>query len=217
MGAYGYGLCHPYGSLALTNSSPVQSFVEPISLLEAKTYLNLPDRSPQDLEEDNLLVMYITAARVLAEQGQQRDLVVKQWDLSLDWFYDRWIELRRDLISVDLCNYRDSGGAYTALLENVDYIVDPKKQPGVITPVGTSWWPSFTGWPSSAVLVRFTSGITATHSFWSDSGSVVRKGMLSLISDWFSNRLPFDATRNISEYPYAVTACLNFGVAPRVR
>ena len=38
-----------------------------------------------------------------------------------------------------------------------------------------------------------------------------------LISAWYNNRLPFDAVRNVSEYPFAVTTLMGFGAQPRVR
>lgn len=208
-----------YGSLNLTVTSPIQSLTEVLSSATVKAYLNLPERWPPDPAEDAQIAALITAAREQAEILQNRDLVRKQWDLSLDGFpATDYIELRDPLVTVDLFRYRDSDGTYTTLTEGVEYIVDTAKHPGRAVLAYNESWPSFTAWPSSAVLVRFTSGFSLTDPFWSDAGARVKEGMKKLISDWFSNRLPFEIGASaIQEYPYAVTACLSYGAVPRVR
>jgi uncharacterized phiE125 gp8 family phage protein len=177
-----------YGSLTLAETSPVQSFTEPLTLSEVKKYLNLPERSPTDSAEDDMISGMITAAREEAETQQGRDLVEKQWDLSLDYFPCE-IRLRSPLQSVDLVKYKNSEGVETSLVANTDYIVDAAKQPGRLIPVYSGSWPSFTAWPSSAVTVRYTSGYSPASVFWSDSGKRIRQGMLMLISEWFNNRM----------------------------
>lgn len=212
-----YGIV-PYGSLSLTASSPPQSFTEPLSLGEVKSYLNLPERQPRDLAEDSLLNAFISAAREVAETEQKgRQLVRKQFDLTLDYFPCNAIELLDPLVSVDLFRYRDSNGDYTTLVENTDYIVDTASHPGIVTPAYNESWPDFTAWPKGAVLIRFTAGLTSTDAFWADAGQRVKVGMYMLISSWFSNRLPFDAVRYIQEYPFAVTHLLGSGALVRVR
>lgn len=212
MGAYYF---HPYGSLTLS-TSPI-SYVEPLSLSEVKEYLNLPDRLAGDNAEDDLLNGYISAAREIAEIEQGRDLVRKQWDLSLDYLLSHWIELRDPLASVDLFRYRDSSGNYTTLIEGTDFLTDTAQHPGAVTPVYNSFWPTFTPWPSSAVLIRFTSGFTAADAFWSDAGRRIKVGMMMLISGWYNNRLPYAIARSIQEYPFGVTALLQAGSIKRVR
>lgn len=199
-------------SLKLTVTSPVQSFTEPLTLARVKAFLNLPERSPADSEEDALLTAYISGARAQAEALQQRDLVVKQWDLSLNGFPGGAIELREPLVTVDLVRYRDSAGDYTTLVDGTDYIVDTYNVPGRILPPYGETWPSFTEWPLSAVLVRFTSGYSDTDQFWSDAGMLLKPGMLLLIAHWFQGRLPFDlGSSAIQEYPYSITHCLRTG------
>src|SRR4051794_35468071 len=164
-----YGQLAGYGSLSLTETSPPQSFDEPFTPSEVASFLKLPERSPDDEDETALLIDLISAARTQAELMQGRDLVRKQWDLSFDYWLGYRMELRDPLISVDLVRYRDSGGAYAALGENVDYIVDNARCPGVIAPMYNKTWPVFTPWPSSALLIRFTSGYDSTSAFWSDA------------------------------------------------
>jgi len=216
-GMFGSGVLARYGTLTLTASSPVQSFTEVLTLAEVRAYLKLPDREPPDQAEDDLLTAFITAAREEAEILQNRDLVVKQYDLSRDYWPPYHVELRAPLISVDLVKYRDSDGNYTTMTENTDYVVDTSKQPGVITPPYGQTWPAYTPAPSSSLLVRFTSGMAATDAFWSDAGARVKVGMKLLISAWYNGRLPFVQGRGFQELDYAVTSCLSTGAVPRVR
>ncbi len=219
--AYEYGYrgwqwCPNYRSLNLTDASPGQSFVEPLSLSEVKSFLNIEESSPADSTDDVMLEAMIPAARELAEIFQGYDLVRKQWDLNLDYFRPYRVELRAPLVSVDLVQYRDSNGAYTSLTENTDYIVDVAKRPGQVMPAYNKSWPSFTPWPSSAVLFRFTSGRLITDPFWSDAGSRIKVGMRYLISGWYENRLPATFGK-LEEVPYTISALLGYGALRSVR
>lgn len=200
-----------YGSLNLTDSSPAQSFSEPLTLAEVKKYLNLPDRSPADEQEDAQLEGFISGARVIAEGEQGRDLIEKQWDKVLDYFICREIKLRDPLRSVDLFRIRDSDGVNHDLAEDTDYIVDLKKHPGIVLPPDGSSWPTYTVWPSSAILIRFTSGYSVSDNFWSNAGKRVKVGMLELISHWHNGRLPFEPGSGVIEYPWTVTQNLRYG------
>jgi uncharacterized phiE125 gp8 family phage protein len=203
-----------YGSPNLT-ASPAQSFTEPLSLEDAKSYLGL---ASGDGAHDNDITAMLPAAREQAEILQGRDLVRKQWDLSFDYWRAYEIRLGAPLVSVDLVQYRDFNGAYTALVENTDYVVDTAKQPGIILPAYNRTWPSFTPWPTSSILVRFTSGMGPNSSWWADAGARVKHGMKLLISHWFNGRLPFvTGAGAIQEYPFTVSSCLSFGQIPRVR
>lgn len=214
-GWLGYGYISPYGTLNLTPQSPSQVFEEPMSVAELRTYLNLPLRSPVDAEEDDTLAGFISAAREVAEIAQGRDLVRKQWDLSLDYFLRYAIHLRAPLVSVDLFQYTDHSGVVKALVSGTDFFVDTNKQPGLVTPQWNTTWPSFVAQPSSSVLVRFTSGYSLADAFWNESGKRIKTGMKLLISMWYNNRLPFEAVSSIAEYPFAVTTLLEYGALPR--
>lgn len=204
-----------YGTLTLTESSPAQSFSEPLTLTEVKKYLNLPERSPVDGDEDLMLEGFIIAAREVAEILYGKDLIPKQYDLYLDYFPCE-IELDGPLTSVDLVRRRDSDGAYTTLAEGTDYIVDLVR--GCVVPPYSESWPSFTEWPSGAVLVRFTRGYSSTHPFWSNAGQRILVGMKNLISAWYNNRLPFEIgnKEGMNEYAFTVSALFGFGSVPRV-
>ena len=216
-GAY-YGVLAPYGTLNLTDASPPQSFVEPCTLDEMKSYLKVPLRSPTDTEEDDFISSMITAAREQAELLQGRDIVKKQWDLAFDYWTAYRIETRAPLVSVDLMQYIDSDGRTTVMNPDTDYLVDKAKQPGLVYPPYNGTWPTYTPQPSSSILIRFTSGYDPSHPWWQGAGQRIKLGMKLLISAWYNNRMPFekgvDAT---SEYPYAVTSCLTYGSLVRAR
>jgi uncharacterized phiE125 gp8 family phage protein len=204
-----------YGTLELTQSSPEQEPAEPMVLAELRHYLKLDTPSPADAEEDALLESYITAAREVAEIMQNRDLVEKQWDLRLDSFPAEEAELRGPLTAVDLVQYKDSDGSEFALAESTDYIVDLPR--ALVMPAYGQTWPSFTAWPSSAVLIRFRSGYSSGHQFWKGRGRMVKAGMKMLIAMWYEERLPFKEAIEVKELPYAVTALLGFGAANNIR
>ena len=204
-----------FGSLNLTEGDTLQSFTEPMTVEEVKGYLRLDSGYTDD---DPLITSMISAARDQAEIFQNRDLVRKQWDLSYDYWPQYRIPLRAPTVSVDLVQYKDLTGAVTTMTADTQYVSDLKKQPGIITPPWNSSWPAFTPYPSSAILIRFTSGFAPDSSWWQGSGSRVKMGMVLLISSWYENRLPFTpGARNDAELPFAVTSCLSNGRLERAR
>lgn len=227
-----------YGELTLTECSPPQSFVEPVTPAQARSFLNISEQSPADPQEDALLSMYITAARMEAERLQNRELVVKQYDLTLDLLLGhdaiagaayplRWnsiynfgvgyeIELRFPLISVDLFQHHDKDGSLVTMTEgdDADYIVDLKR--GLVAPPWGKVWPFYTPYPSSSVLIRYTCGYVPGHEWWASSGQRVIIGMLFLVSQWFNQRLPFEPGRVSQEFPNTVQDMLSAGARPRV-
>lgn len=207
----------PYGTLSLTETSPAQSFTEVFESTDLQTYLNMPVGPFADVSEEEQMRVFILAARAEAEILQSRDLVRKSWDLALDYWpnCNGSIELRPELVSVELVQYRDSAGTWTPLVEGVDYVVDTSKRPGIIAPAASCQWPAFTPWPSSAILIRFTAGLTNASAWWSGAGASVKIGMKYLISQWFNKRLPFE-TGAAQADPFTL-ACLSRGAVRNVR
>ena len=197
------------GYLSLTETDPPQSFVEPLTLAQVKSFLKLPPRVPANPDEDEELESLIRSARAVAELHQGRDLVRKQWDMTFDSFCGHVILSREPLVSVDLVQYRDSAGALTVVLP-ADYIVDAAKGRGVLLP-GSVGWPSFTAWPSSAILVRYTSGFAADSVFWKDEGEPIKHGMRKLIADSFINKLPFERSYDPAKDTFGVASLLSHG------
>jgi uncharacterized phiE125 gp8 family phage protein len=196
-------------SLNLTVTSPAQSLDLALTVGEVEHFLGLVSLSPDDDERTGLLEGLIDSAREMAEAFQNKDLVLKQWDLRLPYFPCWNISLRAPLVSVDLVTYKDSDGTTTTLTENTDYIVDTMPTPGIICPPYGGTWPSFTPWPSSAVLVRFTSGNADPDTV----ASMVRTGMKMLIADWYQERLPLEIDKD--GVPRRIRAMLSCGANER--
>lgn len=203
-------------NLAITVTSPPQTFREPLTVAEVEHFLHLPALSPEDADRTALLESLIIAAREVAENYQGRDLVEKQWDLTLSGF-PAVVELRPHLQTVDLVQYTDSGGTAHTLTETTDYIVDTAKQPGVIMPPYGESWPSFTAWPTSPVLVRFTSGLSSADIFWSDAGQRVLIGMKKLIELWFNESEILPPGSSGASIPFGIQMLLSTGGVPRAR
>lgn len=190
--------CFNNSRLHLTLTSPPQSFTEPLTLAEARAFLSIP---AADTTQDTMIGALISAAREVAELRQGRDLVAKQYDLTMDSI-PAVVTTRDGLSTVDLFQYRDSVGDYHPLTEDVDFITDTVS--GLVMPVYGTSWPSFTPWPTGAVLVRYTVSPRAIDI-------QVLLGMRFLVSQWYVNRIPAEAGANsVQQYPYCL-ALLDHG------
>ncbi len=177
--------------IKLTVTSPPQSFVEPIGIEEGYDWCSIPEA---DTTRIPLVMALITAAREVAELRQGRDLVEKQWDLTMDCI-PGCITLRDNASSVELFQYRNSDGNWTEV-SAAGYIFDTENF--VIVPPYNERWPSFTPYPSSAVLVRYTVTPPAVDA-------QVLMGMRFLISQWYVNRIPAEAAGStIQQYPFCL-------------
>lgn len=194
------------GELRLTDTSPEQTLIEPISTLEMKEFLRVPVLSPTDEQQDTEIDGLTAGAREMAEAYQNRDLAGRQWDLWFDYFERVVFQLRHPLSSVDLIQYTDSVNVSHDLVEDTDYIVDTVK--ATVQPVYGGSWPSCTPYPALAVLIRFTTGAAVVSQ-------TVHVGIKLLTSDWYFNRLP----RNIGDgdLPMHIQRLLEHGAIPRVR
>lgn len=207
-----------YGTETLLDSSPAGGFTEPLTAAQVRARLQIPDRSPEDSDETAWLEALISAARDVAETLQDRDLVRKHWETRFDDFWTVEIPLRTPLVAVTSVTYRDSDGVTHALVENIDYIVDTSKRPGIIRPPYDGEWPSFTAWPTSAVTIRFTSGYLSSDAYWLAAGKQVLQGMTMAIKYWLDNYAPGDVGALIqSNYPFAAHVLLSTGAAPRCK
>ena len=205
-------------SLRFTNTSPPQSWTEPVTYAQAEQFLRVEYGYSVDQNQRDEITLMIMAARAAAELIQNKDLVRKQYDMAMDyWPYGRKIALRDPLVSVDLLQYKDINGNVTTMAENVDFFKDTMKSEPIVMPLSTKTWPAFYPWPSSAILLRFTSGYLPTDIYWqAGSGAMVHRGMLQLISHWFDNRVPWTrGIGDIQEYPFTVSQCLSAGATER--
>jgi hypothetical protein len=220
----------PYGIMELTQASPAQSFVEPLSVDQLMDYLRITADDLSSGSQTMMLEGLIAAARQIAEVRQGRDLITKQWDLTLDLLYGYdaiagaayplqnngvfnlgmgfEIPLRVPLQSVDLFQYTDYQGNITTLVEDTDYLVDTRR--GYVVPPYGKLWPFFTPQPSSSVLIRFKSGYAAGHPWWGNDGQRIMVAMMMLCSLWYEDRMPISAGA-MQELPYSISALLDMG------
>jgi uncharacterized phiE125 gp8 family phage protein len=178
--------------LKLTVTSPPQSFTEPLTYSDCQDFLEIPSA---DTTRQTLVESYIVAAREVAELRQGRDLVNKQYDLTLD----RWpyiIQLREGATTVDIFRYKGSDGVNVTMVDGTDYIFDTDGYR--LTPPYNETWPWASLWPTSPIFVRYT-----VEALPPDAQVLL--GMKYLISQWYNNRIPAEAgASRIVEYPYAL-------------
>lgn len=211
-----YGGLMAYGTQRLTVTSPAQSFTEPLQLADVKEFLKIPQRSPTDSAEDALLSTMISAARSVVEQEAELELIQRQWDFYFDTWPGGAFEIGKPLISVDLMQYRDSNGDVTTLEPGTDYLVDTNKMPGLVMPPYNATWPNFTAWPTSALLIRATTGYASADPWWSgEAGRRALLGMQFLITEWYNNRLPFSMP--VKDMPPQLQFLLSLGRSVRAR
>jgi uncharacterized phiE125 gp8 family phage protein len=202
-----------WGTFGLTVTSPVQSFIEPITLAEVKNWLRYPDLSPANSDDDNDLLSLIAAARSTVELEQGRQLVRKQWDWRSDYWLDYAIELLEPLVSVDLFQYTDSDGVTTTMTAGANYLVDTGKRPGIIVPPYNVTWPTFTPAPSGSILVRFTAGYDASDVWWQSEGAPLKQAMRYLITRWWTERLAGET----AVFPAMLERAMRHGARVQVR
>lgn len=201
-----------FGTLTLVDGETPPN--EPLTIDDVLTHLRLDS----DEAQLDLISVYISAARFQAEILQNRDLVKKQYELVYDYWPEYRIRLRAPVVSVDSITCKSLDGSVKTLTENTDYIVDLKKEPAIIAPPWNISWYAFTPWPSSSITITFTAGYDPEAQYWTGKGSLVKAGMLLLISAWYENRIPFaTGISATNEYPFAVTHCLTQGALKRAR
>lgn len=192
-----------------TYSPSIGDVDEPITVTQAKRFLNLPEYSPADTEQDEELELLVGWAREIAEEEWGGDIKLKQYCLTADcWPYCEFV-LRRPLNSVDLIRYRDEDGNWNTLTVNTDYIVDTTK--GIVTlPVGGGW-PTAALWPTSAIEIYFSAG----YSSYTLLPKKLKQGIQFLIAHGFSNKLPVQAMAGTpQEVPLTVTRALRGAPRP---
>lgn len=200
-----------FGSLQLTDTSPVQTAVEPISLQEAKDALRWIDGSIADSQADRRIMALIAPARSTAEDLQHRRFVRAQYDLTYDYWPGRRIRLSPPLFSVDLVQFTDIDGIVHPLVQGVDYVIDKSKLKPLIIAKNNVGWPGYSPSESSSILIRHTSGFLPVDPYWTiGNGSGVKEGMLKLIQFWFNQGI--SVTKGVGqaeELPYTITQLLN--------
>lgn len=130
---------------------------EPITLDEAKAHLRVTQA-----DDDDLISIFIKAARQSAERFLGRALIDQTWELILDEFPDSEIEIPLPPLIEVVSIYYDDAAGDEQLVPPADYAVDTSNSPGWVVPVSS-------GWPSpieaiNSVRIRFRAGYLNTDS-----------------------------------------------------
>ena len=124
----------------------------PVSLADVKTRLKIDHN-----DEDPLLLAYIQAATVYAEEYQWSQLVTATFVERFDCFPCEIRPKRCPLVSVTSLQYVDTAGTTQTLTANTDYTVDAYHKPGRIIPAYNTSWPSTRGYANDVILT-YTAG-----------------------------------------------------------
>lgn len=163
---------------ALNRSTDATS--EPITLEEAKVHLRVTDDADNDLIES-----LITAARMLAEQYTNRQLLTATWDLYLDRFPcggEPILLPRSPVQSVTSIVYTDTAGASTTWT-NTNYALDAYSEPARVYLAYDVVYPTPRA-IENAVRVRYVAG-------WTTAALVpkpIKQAMLLLIGHHYEQR-----------------------------
>lgn len=186
---------------------------EPISVSEACDYLLLDTG-----DQDTSVAAMIAAATRLAEASNGRYLARRTFELALDIFpggssivptgpvvpYNyspkgAAIKLPVPLVSISAFTYKQLDGTTVTMVADTDYILNTAKEPAEVIPAAGKFWPSVDLWPASPIRIQFTAGMLPAEV----PGSI-KQGIKLLVSQWFENRIPFEAIRFAAELPYSV-------------
>ncbi|MHB1652344.1 MAG: head-tail connector protein [Desulfitobacteriaceae bacterium] len=178
--------------------------LEPLSLDEVKEHLRIDEGL---VDDDDYIAALITVAREYCEGFQNRAFITQTWQLSFHYWPDYIIDIPRgNLQRIDAITYKNSVGAVTTLIENVNYVVSTRGVFGKVAPVFGMPWPPFVPWPLDAVMIEFTCGYGDTGESVPEK---VKQAMKLLITHWYERRTPLPETGQApSELGFTVSVLL---------
>ena len=169
--------------------------IEPVDLAMAKQYLRLDEAFTED---DNLILMHLTAARERFEQATNMVLAATTFDAVFDQFpEDHVIRLFKvPLVQVIEIKYFDRSGAEQILSSDAFYS-DAVSKPARIVPVAGRF-PIADGRPGG-IRVRFTAG----YSEVSKVPKLIRHALMLMINSFYENRVEVVTGTIVTEMPLA--------------
>lgn len=179
--------------------------VEPVSVDEVKDHLYVEHN-----EKNDLLALYIAAARGHVESSCHIAVAAAQYLLTLDSFPAESIYLGvTPVLSVDSIVYDDEDGAEQTIDPDL-YVLDNSGLYGWVTPVAGSPWPATIS-AINAVRVTFTAGYEINPGSSppvNDCPVPLRQAIMLLVGDWFENKGSASAPQQF-ELPYGVEALIS--------
>ena len=147
---------------------------EPVTEAEVKLQCRI-----DGTDEDDLLTLYISAAREFVEAYTGTKLGSQTVLMQGSGFCDLWSLPAAPVISVSSVKYLDATGVEQTLSTDVYEVVNPGLEPHIRLKVGQSW-PS-TREASDAIRVSAVCG-------YSSLPVPIKHALLLIISSWFDNR-----------------------------
>lgn len=149
-----------------------------VTLEEAKRHL-------KELTTDNdaYIQDLIIAAQQKVEEEYDLSLTAETWELLLDKFPEKMIEIYIWPVAVlSSVKYTDGNGD-TQEVTSTKYATDLVGKPARVYPIDSNFWPDVKD-TINAVQVRFTTGFTSPETIPGD----IKQAILMMITDWFDNR-----------------------------
>jgi len=182
--------------------------VEPVTLDRVKKHMRVTIS-----DDDDLIGVYISAARELCERETHRSFFNQTWQLSLDHFplfpfwngtarstslHDSWyystlwkafqIKLPRPgLVSVSSVTYLDTAGN----LQTIDpstYKVDAAGEPGSVVPAYGNCWPYTDMYLPNSVQVTYVAGTYGDGTTVNNCPAKVQVATMLVAADLYENR-----------------------------
>jgi len=200
--------------------------IEPVSLIDIKTYLRLDDIA--DIVEDTYISLLISVAREYCEDVQHRAYITQTWEMALQGFpfygsdpmdnnvRGSIIEIPKGkLQTINSITYKDTQGVITTLTPEVDYVVSNRGIIGRVSPPFGQVFPLAILYPLDPVVINFTCG------YGDDATKLPAKviqAMYMLVAHWHENRMVVNDLRGVvpDEIAFTVTSLLSKDRIPLV-
>lgn len=136
-------------------TAPAES---PVTLIEAKAHLNILS----DID-DAYIEALIGVATAQAEDITSRQLMVAEYEMTMDILPDRFELKKPPLVSVSKIEYIPDGAEAYTLMDPALYVVDGTVEPAVVIKRRDVSYPAIS-WMPNAVRVTYTAGYADAES-----------------------------------------------------
>lgn len=170
----------------------VEPAQEPISLDLVRAQSKIPGK-----DEDELLSLYIAAAREEAETRTRLALITQTWEQTLDAFPCGAIKLLKPpVLEIVSVQYVDQAGDLQTL-DAESYVLDRRVSPGWLLPADGTEWPA-TDDVVDAVTITLRAGFGPQPT---DVPAAIRHWMLMTVAASYAQREALDATGRVTLLP----------------
>lgn len=160
----------------MTTRLIIEPAIEPVTLAEAKSHCRV-----DHVDEDDLIGMYISAAREQCEHILGRSLAQQTWETVLDCFPQYDIELfNPPIVEITSVKYIDALLGLESTLNSNQYVLDKDSEPGWLMPAAGITWPA-TADVANAVRVRYTAGYASVPK-------AIKHWILLAVGEWYKSR-----------------------------